>query len=53
MPDHANRAYVQIEPWTVADLELLHRINTPELKKHLGGPETGEQIHIRHQRCLP
>jgi RimJ/RimL family protein N-acetyltransferase len=52
MADHANGAHVQIEPWTDADLELLRRINTPEMKKHVGGPETEEQVLIRHQRYL-
>jgi hypothetical protein len=52
MPDHVNRSYVQIEPWTDADLELLRRVNRPEMKKHVGGPETDEQVLIRHQRYL-
>ena len=43
---------VVIEPWTDADLELLRRINTPEMKAHLGGPETEEQVLARHGRYL-
>jgi len=43
---------VRIEPWTDADLDLLRRINAPEMMGHLGGPETEEQIVARHQRYV-
>lgn len=43
---------VQIEPWADADLALLRRVNTPEMKKHVGGPETEEQLLVRHGRYL-
>ena len=43
---------IRIEPWSEAGLELLRRINTAEMKKHLGGPETSEQVLVRHQRYL-
>ncbi|WP_052230468.1 GNAT family N-acetyltransferase [Streptomyces sp. CT34] len=43
---------VRIEPWTVADLSLLHEANTPAMTRHLGGPETDEQIAMRHRRYL-
>ena len=43
---------IRIEPWSEAGLELLRRVNTAEMKKHLGGPETGEQVLVRHQRYL-
>ncbi|GHF62987.1 N-acetyltransferase GCN5 [Streptomyces mashuensis] len=46
MPD------IWIEPWAERDLELLRRVNTPEMKQHLGGPETDEQVLARHQRYL-
>ncbi|MFJ8626035.1 GNAT family N-acetyltransferase [Kitasatospora sp. NPDC093550] len=45
-------ARVRIEPWTDADLALLRRVNTPEMKKHVGGPETEEQLLVRHGRYL-
>ncbi|MEU8926639.1 GNAT family N-acetyltransferase [Kitasatospora sp. NPDC048545] len=45
-------AQVRIEPWTDADLALLRRVNTPEMKKHVGGPETEEQLLVRHGRYL-
>ncbi|MER7754056.1 GNAT family N-acetyltransferase [Kitasatospora sp. NPDC097643] len=45
-------ATVLIEPWTDADLALLRRVNTPEMKKHVGGPETEEQLLVRHRRYL-
>ncbi|TQS40115.1 GNAT family N-acetyltransferase [Cryptosporangium phraense] len=43
---------VTIEPWTTADLELLRQINTPEMKAHLGGPESDAQVLVRHRRYL-
>jgi RimJ/RimL family protein N-acetyltransferase len=43
---------VHIEPFTEADLELLRRLNTEEMKEHLGGLETDEQLRSRHQRYL-
>lgn len=51
MPDHATTV-VRIEPFTGADLDLLRRLNTPEVKEHLGGLETDEQLRARHQRYL-
>jgi RimJ/RimL family protein N-acetyltransferase len=41
---------IRLEPWSEGDLELLHQINTPEMKKHLGGPETEEQLLARNKR---
>ncbi|WP_044639995.1 GNAT family N-acetyltransferase [Risungbinella massiliensis] len=41
---------IRIEPWTDTDLALLHRLNAPEMMKHLGGPESEEQIIKRHNR---
>jgi RimJ/RimL family protein N-acetyltransferase len=43
---------VCLVPWSGNDRELLHRINTPEMKRHLGGPETFEKVEARHQRYL-
>ncbi|GGU54717.1 N-acetyltransferase GCN5 [Streptomyces albospinus] len=43
---------VRIEPWTAADLTLLHEANTPAMTQHLGGPEADEQIARRHRRYL-
>jgi RimJ/RimL family protein N-acetyltransferase len=51
MPDNATPA-LDIEPWADADLDLLRRLNTAEVKKHLGGLETDEQLRTRHQRYL-
>ncbi|MGV9263467.1 GNAT family N-acetyltransferase [Kitasatospora sp. NPDC003701] len=48
----ADTAHLRIEPWTDADLALLRRINTPEMKKHVGGPESEEQLLARHRRYL-
>jgi RimJ/RimL family protein N-acetyltransferase len=43
---------IRIEPWGEGDLDLLRRINTPEMKRHLGGPETEEQVVARHERYV-
>lgn len=43
---------VRIEPWGEGDLDLLRRINAPEMKQHLGGPETDEQLVARHERYV-
>ncbi|MFG2828595.1 GNAT family N-acetyltransferase [Streptomyces sp. NPDC048434] len=50
--DDSDSPRVRIEPWTTADLALLHRTNTPEMTHHLGGPETEEQLLARHTRYL-
>lgn len=43
---------VRLEPWAQDDFWLLHRLNTPEMTEHLGGPETEEQLVARHRRYL-
>ncbi|MDF2684409.1 MAG: N-acetyltransferase [Brevibacillus sp.] len=43
---------VRIEPWKDTDLDLLFRLNAPEMLEHLGGPETEEQVLRRHQRYV-
>ncbi|GIG85495.1 GNAT family N-acetyltransferase [Plantactinospora endophytica] len=43
---------VRIEPWSRGDLDLLRQINSPEMKRHLGGPETEEQVVARHERYV-
>ncbi|MFE7707078.1 GNAT family N-acetyltransferase [Streptomyces sp. NPDC057486] len=43
---------VRIEPWSDGDLELLRRVNAPELMDHLGGPESEEQLMVRHGRYV-
>jgi RimJ/RimL family protein N-acetyltransferase len=43
---------VRLRAWSDADLELLRAKNTPEMRAHLGGPETESQILERHQRYL-
>lgn len=44
--------YIKIKPWEDDDLDLLFRINSPEMMKHLGGSEGKEQILKRHKRYL-
>lgn len=43
---------VRIDPWAEGDLDLLWQLNTPEMKQHLGGPETDEQVLERHERYV-
>lgn len=43
---------VRIEPWSPADLDLLVRLNAPELMVHLGGPESAEKVRRRHARYV-
>lgn len=43
---------IEIKPWTDADLDLLWRLNTPEIWAHLGGPETDDKVLERHARYL-
>ncbi|MEU8676885.1 GNAT family N-acetyltransferase [Streptomyces sp. NPDC048560] len=50
-PDHTPSP-VRIVPWSDGDLELLRRANTPELMDHLGGPESEEQLAVRHDRYV-
>ncbi|TDD96661.1 GNAT family N-acetyltransferase, partial [Actinomadura rubrisoli] len=44
--------WVRIEPWDECGLALLRRVNVPEMKEHLGGPESEEQVLARHRRYL-
>ncbi|GAA0282270.1 hypothetical protein GCM10010302_20190 [Streptomyces polychromogenes] len=43
---------VRLEPWSEAVLELLRQINTPQMRHHVGGPESEEQLLVRHRRYL-
>lgn len=42
-------ARVRLEPWSLRDFTLLQRLNAPEMTRHLGGPETEEQLLRRHR----
>ncbi|MDG0794833.1 GNAT family N-acetyltransferase [Cohnella ginsengisoli] len=46
------RTLVEIVPWSAGHLELLHRMNAPEMTEHLGGPETEAQVAERHERYM-
>jgi RimJ/RimL family protein N-acetyltransferase len=48
----ASNHIIKIKPWEDNDLDLLFRINAPEMMQHLGGPESKEQILKRHKRYL-
>ena len=44
---------VDLRPWSEGDLPLLYKLmGDPEMTKHLGGPETAEQIEKRHRRYV-
>lgn len=43
---------IKLNPWQDKDLDLLLRINEPEMMKYLGGSETIEQVLNRHKRYL-
>ncbi len=43
---------VSLRPWTVDDLAVLERGNTPEMTRFLGGPESREKLLARHAKFL-
>lgn len=43
---------IRLEAWTDSGLSLLRQANTPEMMAHLGGPETEDQLLVRHRRYL-
>ena len=47
-----NAPAVRLQAWTQADLSLLREANAPEMKAHLGGPETDDKLLDRHRRYL-
>jgi RimJ/RimL family protein N-acetyltransferase len=49
----SDNVVVDIRPWAEGDLPLLERLlGDPEMTRHLGGPETREQLRSRHRRYL-
>ncbi|MEU6020992.1 GNAT family N-acetyltransferase [Micromonospora sp. NPDC047134] len=43
---------IRLEPWSESALDLLRRINTPQMRRHVGGIEREEQLLARHRRYL-
>lgn len=43
---------VRLEPWSESTLGLLRRINTPQMRRYVGGPEPEEKLLARHRRYL-
>jgi RimJ/RimL family protein N-acetyltransferase len=43
---------VHLEPWSESALGLLRRINTPQMRQHVGGPEPEAKLLARHRRYL-
>ena len=52
-PSRSGRAAVHLEPWGPGHLPLLELLNDPEMTKHVGGPETPEQVADRQSRYEP
>lgn len=48
----AREGAVALETWSSGDLDILERCNTPEEKRHIGGPETPEKLADRQRRYL-
>ncbi len=48
----ARPAPVAFQPWQEEDLPLLRALNMPDMKRHLGGPETEDALAARHRRYL-
>jgi RimJ/RimL family protein N-acetyltransferase len=45
-------ALVRLVPWSEGDFSILVRSNAPEMTEYLGGPETEEQLLLRHRRYV-
>lgn len=43
---------VTLKPWSADDLAVLQRVNSPEMTRFLGGPETEQEVLARHRRYL-
>ncbi|MGD8404664.1 MAG: GNAT family N-acetyltransferase [Anaerolineales bacterium] len=43
---------IELQPWSDEDLSLLERLNTAEMTKFLGGPESKELLLRRHALYL-
>ncbi|WP_433136809.1 GNAT family N-acetyltransferase [Actinomadura nitritigenes] len=43
---------IHLQPWSEPALGLLRRINTPQMRHHVGGPEPEEKLLARHRRYL-
>ncbi|MCM3596097.1 GNAT family N-acetyltransferase [Metabacillus idriensis] len=52
MSEQIGERQIQIYIWEDKNLDLLLKINAPEMMEHLGGSETKEQILKRHKRYL-
>lgn len=47
----SDRSFVRLEPWDEGDLALLKTLlGDPTMTKHLGGPESDDQLAKRHAR---
>lgn len=48
----ARNGSVTLEIWSVGDIDILERCNTPDAKRYIGGPETPDKLLDRHRRYL-
>ncbi|MGW6918273.1 GNAT family N-acetyltransferase [Kitasatospora sp. NPDC054939] len=47
-----NTPAVKLSRWTAADLPLLHRLNSPEMRRHTGEQESAARVLQRHRAYL-
>nr|WP_199738121.1 GNAT family N-acetyltransferase [Falsibacillus albus] len=52
MSEQIEERQIQINIWEDKDLDLLVKLNAPEMMEHLGGAESNEQVLKRHKRYL-
>jgi RimJ/RimL family protein N-acetyltransferase len=52
MAESMKKSHVKLETWSESNLDLLRKINAPEMMEHLGGPESEELLLRRHKRYL-
>ena len=43
---------IELRTWTKEDIQLLVRLNSPEMTEHIGGPETLEQVERRLKKYV-
>lgn len=50
--EHPPQDAVRLRPWAEHDLDLLRRVNAPDMTAHLGGPESNDEVVARHAKYL-
>jgi RimJ/RimL family protein N-acetyltransferase len=52
MNARTSRPDLGLNPWSAGDFALLHQLNAPGMTKHLGGPESEEELHVRQEKYV-